>query len=48
MILLCICCAYCIFSDYTYRVECMLYTWCCVDIRYVVLGIDGAMYILDM
>jgi len=32
----------------TYDVVCLLYIWCCVYITNVVLGIDGAMYMLDM
>ena len=44
----CYCCAHCTFSDCTYGVVCLLYIWCCVHIAYVVLGIDGSMYMLDM
>jgi len=31
-----------------YDVVCPLYIWCCVYISYVVLGIDGATYMLHM
>ena len=48
MLLLYICSTYFIFSDCTYGLVCLLYISLFVHISYLVLGIDGVMYMLDM